>query len=138
MFKKLGSKLKEQKGFTLIELLAVIVILGIIAAIAIPAITSVIGKSDNKAKVQEGIQIINAAKLYVADTRPAADDAAVDKTKLAVYLDKVKEDNYVVNIDYTASSGTYTYTLTTHSSVALANKDGVAGASEQELLNYVK
>ena len=67
MFKKLGLKLKEQKGFTLIELLAVIVILGIIAAIAIPAIGNVINKSEDKAEVQDALQIINAAKLYVAD-----------------------------------------------------------------------
>ncbi|MFJ5758195.1 prepilin-type N-terminal cleavage/methylation domain-containing protein [Neobacillus sp. NPDC093182] len=136
MLKKLGSKLKEQKGFTLIELLAVIVILGIIAAIAIPAITSVIGKSDNKAKVQEGIQIINAAKLYVADTRPAAGD--IDKVQLVEYLDKVQDDTYEVAIGLTAS-GKYTYTLKTHEAVALADQDDPSdGATEQELLEYTK
>lgn len=35
---KIKKLLKNQKGFTLVELLAVIVILGIIAAIAIPSI----------------------------------------------------------------------------------------------------
>src|SRR3954451_5894097 len=67
MVQALKAKMKEQKGFTLIELLAVIVILGIIAAIAIPAISSVISKSDTKAQAQEGVQIINAAKLIVAN-----------------------------------------------------------------------
>ncbi|WMM91267.1 prepilin-type N-terminal cleavage/methylation domain-containing protein, partial [Heyndrickxia coagulans] len=38
MLHKKRKLLKNQKGFTLIELLAVIVILAIIAAIAIPAI----------------------------------------------------------------------------------------------------
>ncbi|RIV13331.1 prepilin-type N-terminal cleavage/methylation domain-containing protein, partial [Priestia flexa] len=37
--------LKNEKGLTLIELLAVIVILGIIAAIAIPSIGGIIQKS---------------------------------------------------------------------------------------------
>ncbi|OLS41527.1 prepilin-type N-terminal cleavage/methylation domain-containing protein [Bacillus sp. MRMR6] len=135
MIKKLSSKLKEQKGFTLIELLAVIVILGIIAAIAIPAITSVISKSDNKAKVQEGIQIVNAAKLYIADTRPAANED-ITHAKLGTYLDKVKVNGYTVKVVYTAS-GNYTYTLTDHPAEDLADK-GTDGASEQELLEYVK
>ena len=38
MRKKIQGLLKNEKGLTLIELLAVIVILGIIAAIAIPRI----------------------------------------------------------------------------------------------------
>lgn len=138
MFKKLGLKLKEQKGFTLIELLAVIVILGIIAAIAIPAINSVIGKSENKAKVQEGIQIINAAKLYVADKKPGA--GSITNAVLGDYLDKVKENGYTVTLAINATSGKYSYILTAHSaaSVSGVNTDGVEGASEQELLNYVK
>ncbi len=38
MRKKIQALLKNQKGLTLVELLAVIVILGIIAAIAVPSI----------------------------------------------------------------------------------------------------
>lgn len=46
---KANNRLKisksEEKGFTLVELLAVIVILGIIAAIAVPAVFGIIEKS---------------------------------------------------------------------------------------------
>lgn len=43
MFKKIQAKLKNKKGFTLVELLIVIAVLGIIAAIAVPRFTGVLG-----------------------------------------------------------------------------------------------
>lgn len=47
----------------MIELLVVIVILGIIAAIAVVSIGGIVGKTKDKAAVTEAVQIINAAKL---------------------------------------------------------------------------
>ncbi|WP_106533827.1 prepilin-type N-terminal cleavage/methylation domain-containing protein [Planomicrobium soli] len=68
MKKFLQKKLKEQKGMTLIELLAVIVIIAIIAAIAIPAIGGIIENSRVGAIKADAINVINAAKIYQADT----------------------------------------------------------------------
>ncbi|WP_308637906.1 type II secretion system protein [Paenibacillus silvisoli] len=56
---------KEEKGFTLIELLAVIVILGVIAAIAVPLIGSIISKSKDDSDVATARQIYDAARIYV-------------------------------------------------------------------------
>jgi len=53
-----------QKGFTLIELMIVIAIIGILAAIAIPAYQDY----TIRAKVTEGINLAGAAKLAVAET----------------------------------------------------------------------
>ena len=54
-----------KKGFTLVELLAVIVILGIILAIAIPNILNVINNSKEQAYESQKRFIIDAAKKYV-------------------------------------------------------------------------
>jgi type IV pilus assembly protein PilA len=65
MFKSIKKRLKNQRGLTLVELLAVMVILGIIAAIAVPSIGKVIDNSKDKAQVANAHQIVDAAKLYV-------------------------------------------------------------------------
>ncbi|MFB5282215.1 type II secretion system protein [Peribacillus sp. Hz7] len=66
MKKKLQKLLKNQKGLTLVELLAVVVILGIIAAIAVPSIANIIDNSKKDAHVANAEQMIGAARLAVA------------------------------------------------------------------------
>jgi type IV pilus assembly protein PilA len=55
---------RENAGFTLIELMIVVAIIGILAAIAIPAYQNY----TIRAKVTEGINLAGAAKLAVWDT----------------------------------------------------------------------
>jgi type IV pilus assembly protein PilA len=146
VLKKLGLKLKEQKGFTLIELLAVIVILGIIAAIAIPAIGNVISKSKDKSMAQDGVQIINAAKMYVANNpdviaanAAAGVTASLSKAQLDEYLDKSKASAYTVTVvKSAATSGKFTYKLSGgHPAIATVTDldSDTATATEQELVN---
>jgi type IV pilus assembly protein PilA len=72
---------KNQKGMTLIELLAVIVILGVIAAIAVPAIGSTVTNSKEKADAQTVLLIYAAAERYANDNNPTG-SAAVGSVPL--------------------------------------------------------
>jgi type IV pilus assembly protein PilA len=61
---------KNQKGLTLVELLAVIVILGVIAAIAVPAIGGVIGNAKKSADKETINLLRETAVRYLTDTNP--------------------------------------------------------------------
>ena len=78
MKKFLQKKLKNEKGLTLVELLAVIVILGIIAAIAVPSIGNIIQNTREKAVLADATNAIEAANLYFAEN-PDATTIALKK-----------------------------------------------------------
>ncbi|MFC7783100.1 type II secretion system protein [Rossellomorea sp. GCM10028870] len=100
MLKKMRKMLKNERGLTLVELLAVIVILGIIAAIAVPSIGGIINKSKDDAKVAEALQIIDAARLAHAEdpdqTKWTHDGEAEVSAALSGYVSKVKDKGYTV------------------------------------------
>ena len=61
------KKKSKKKGFTLIELLAVIIILGVLMIIAIPAVTSYISNSRKSAYVNTAQNIVAGARTKVND-----------------------------------------------------------------------
>jgi type IV pilus assembly protein PilA len=122
---------KNQKGLTLIELLAVLVIVGIIAAIAIPAITGTIAKSKTKADTATEKMVQEAALRYVLelDTEPSTNTTISTTTLVSegylnaepVYQDKgtrtytaVKTGNsWAINVSKTGGTATPTASPTT-------------------------
>ncbi|WP_336989548.1 prepilin-type N-terminal cleavage/methylation domain-containing protein [Bacillus infantis] len=134
MFKKMAQKLKNEKGLTLIELLAVIVILGIIAAIAIPSIGGLINKTKNDAKVAEAVQIISASKTFTA-TNPTA--GSLDYDDLKSYLDNVKDETFTVTVTKDDATGKLTYKLTNHDAAPIVKDSKTATeVTEDELLEF--
>jgi prepilin-type N-terminal cleavage/methylation domain len=62
----IGDNMKN-KGFTLVELLAVIVLLGLIALVAVPAITGIIKKGKDSLSASQIESIEMSAKNWASD-----------------------------------------------------------------------
>lgn len=117
---------KIQQGFTLIELMIVVAIIGILAAIAIPAYQDY----TIRARVQEGVNISNPARTALGIACSEGDlvnqttNALLGLATSTLYV-TTNVVNTVVAAGTSATSGTVTIKMKAQGSAAIANNETI-------------
>ena len=104
------QEMKKQQGFTLIELMIVVAIIGILAAIAIPAYQDY----TIRAQVSEGLNLAGGAKAAVSEFTMDSGNFPTNNTQAGIatvptningkYVDSVTVTNGLVQVEYGGSA----------------------------------
>ena len=100
--------MKKQQGFTLIELMIVVAIIGILAAIAIPAYQDY----TIRAQVSEGLTLSGGAKAAVAEYRMDSGNWPTDNATAGLSADTSIIGKYVSGVAVSVVGGNGVITVT--------------------------
>ena len=94
---------RSKKGFTLVEIMIVVVIIGLLAAMAIPAFQKVRASSQEKAIVNNLRQLSAAAQQYFLEhgVDTVSYDDLVGSDKYIKTIQKVAQENYPTTFNQT-------------------------------------
>jgi prepilin-type N-terminal cleavage/methylation domain-containing protein len=115
------SKTTKNKGFTLIELLVVVLIIGILAAVAVPQYRRTVEKSYSAEAFVNLKALTNAEKMYILATgAPTSNlddlDVQITGTKIAANTIQTKTFTYDIRNLNTQSPGSFEIVATRNSS----------------------
>jgi type IV pilus assembly protein PilE len=126
------DEMKTKKGFSLIELLVAVVIVGILAAVAIPSYQSYVIKSNRAAAQSFMMELENREKQYMLDAR-----TYVDLATLGVSAPADVSKHYTIAIVPVSTPPSFTITATPSSSQQTSDgaltlrSDGTKGPADK-------
>ena len=106
--------MKKQQGFTLIELMIVVAIIGILAAIAIPAYQDY----TIRAQVSEGLNLSGGAKAAVTEYFQDRGSMPADNTTAGLAANTEIAGKYVTQVNVANGVITVTYGNEAHTTIA--------------------
>ncbi|MGB5491298.1 MAG: pilin [Woeseiaceae bacterium] len=106
--------MKKQQGFTLIELMIVVAIIGILAAIAIPAYQDY----TIRAQVSEGLSLAGGAKAAVSEYTMDTGNFPTDNTLAGLSAAATISGKYVTGVANASGVISVTYGNSAHTTIA--------------------